>query len=217
MKITLPRGLAALCLLCVLPKLGATVIQVGTINGSASGVGRQSFNIGGNWIFNLHDPADGPLHSVSLQIETAVTVFIQETNFTGTPMLFAPNVDFSTYFGLFTVPDQNLIHLSTSATSQHLTEPFTLAANESRNVSHTFVHRTTYTADAAALASLIGTGNGRLFLNAIVQPYTDRGTVNVTGATIARLTFNVPDDGTPLPMLVAALGAFGLFRLRFCR
>lgn len=208
-------AVAALCLITSLPRLGATVVQTGTITAADWRTGLSTFQIGGNWIFDLHDPASGPLNSVTLEIETAVNMQVLETNFFGTPLLFAPNVQFQTYFALIT-PDQGIIHDSQPVSSQSLATPFSLDPNESRTVTHNFVHRTTYTADPAILADFIGTGNGQLFLQASVTPLTDHGTTTVAATTTARLTFNVTDAGGTAGMMLAGLSVLGLMlRRRF--
>ena len=102
---TVLRALAALCLLCVLPRLGAlTITQTTsfTASGSAAGYGPLT-GPGGVWHYLPFNTTLGTLQSVAFSVTTVATVNMLEINAWATPqgpvgaMLFTPRVEMNLF------------------------------------------------------------------------------------------------------------------------
>lgn len=75
------RGLAALCLLSILPRLGAFVVVQSTSISIFRGAEPHIFSFGGTWGYQPFDPALGTLESVTLETRLSATLTMTEFNF----------------------------------------------------------------------------------------------------------------------------------------
>jgi drug/metabolite transporter superfamily protein YnfA len=203
------RGLAALCLLCVLPKLGATVLTMTqTANVSNGNSGQRLVGAGATFHFAPFDSALGVLESVTFAATASVTVSAGDVHWypaeNNPPVWIAREFTPYTAMHLDFIPGTNIPQTRVSDYSygeRTLVQPF-------QSFSHTHLHVTTFSqTESAVLASYLDPSLTFLRVNTIGEGYARYGGLSVYGSVQASLTYNyrVPEAGATIAMLGGAL------------
>lgn len=208
------RGLAALCLLCVVvPRASAvTITQSLTKTGSGGGYGSGPAGTSFGWNFNGWNASDGPLTSVLIQIDLTATVSTSDVNpwpdaigerddaFLRTSTLFAS--------GIPTVPDMDSVRNG---------DAYQLPAFQTRSFSTDFAQGLVLSiTDPAALAAFVQpTFNVRTLHMAGGHNRYGTGFLGVT-ATIS-VNYNVAETGSTLALWALPALAMVIHRRRRAR
>lgn len=205
------RGLSAFCLLCLLPRLGATVLTYTQIaNVSNSNSGQSLVGSGATFNFAPFDSALGVLESATFAATASVTVSAGDVHWYPTgfnpPTWIAKEFTPYTVLHVDVIPGTNIPQTRVSDYSygeRRLVEPF-------QSFSHTHLHVTTFShteSDDAALARYLDPSLTFLRVNTIGEGYARYGGLSVSGSIHASLTYNyrVSDGGATIAMLGGAL------------
>lgn len=209
------RGLAALCLLCVMPRLGATVM---TINQSASFnvsryvVGVSSVNAGAYWDFVPFDPAKGILESVTFSATVTMTVSAADLHWYPEPGIPPyPNQprEFTPYTQLH-VSAYPMGSLGLGLTGSDISYGDRVLVQPGGLISHTATHVVTVSdtiTDPAGLMRYSDPAFSDATIDTVSVGYGRYGGISIGGTIEASLTYNyrVPEAGATLAMLCAAL------------
>lgn len=200
------RALAVLCLLCVLPKLGATVL---TITQTAAGTNAGDYGFGNSASVGLEfapfDARLGTLTGVSLTYSFQVSVSISEFNPFDTPMIIGPAIIGTAR--AFAIHDGELASNFLSAEYARRDPIVELAPGRTHGISETFNFLWADSLTGPALNAFIGGGGIRTTVSSTLGVRGGYGstnhTINVT--TTLEYRYTVPDSGTTLLTLSLTL------------
>lgn len=211
------RGLAALALLCLLPRASAlTITQTASISASASGVGFAPLQLGTTVVLDPFDQNLGTLTSAKFSTLIAVTASAYE------PALFAPFagqlfIDFQ--MGHFVSANDALLYSGQPQTirlaADGLSAPLHGLATFTDSFTHTFEVEIT---DAAALALLVA-APARLGTSLSARSNTQFGGANAVATATGTVTYayHVPEfAANTMALMVCALTGLIFARRRVC-
>lgn len=222
MRFITARGIAALCLLAVLPRLGATVLTVT----QAISYNASSYRIGGNiavysalWQYQQFDDSLGELESVTLTVTASARVSAFDVNVVGpaitpVPITVTPYVSLSltgTLSDLFTVPSDFV----RSEGVEVYVPPYG-SFSHSADLSVGFTKTTSNVSDLARFSgrslALYGLPPHVALLRIEGSGYGHYGSNDLQGVINATLVYNyrVSEHGQTVVLFGGALGLVGL-------
>jgi hypothetical protein len=209
------RGLAALALLCLLPRASAlTITQTASFNiynassGSGTAVGYSP------WLAQQFSPSLGTLTGVSLVGVFQGTASTAEVNIFQVPQTYTPTVEIWSRLAL--ISGGNAWETPTITTT-YSSAPVTLAPGRSNTIYGSFNHA--HSLDTVPLNTFIGGGTTLVDLVGRAIGTNSWGGTQLQGTIDLSLvyTYNVPDAGSALAMFASVLAGLGFLRTRIHR
>jgi hypothetical protein len=217
------RGVSALCLLCVLPKLGATVLtitQAASFQVSNANSGQNLVGYSAVWSYTPFNPSLGVLESVTFTAVATATVSAGNVNWydfsPGPPPTPTPPRMFIPYTALHVNVTPNLMPIPTLNASDY-SYGAPVLVEVGGVFSHTAIHTITVsetTTDLGLLARYSDPALSKALLIAQGEGYGRFGGMSIDGTIQTLLIYNyrVPENGATITLFALALGVIASVR-----
>jgi hypothetical protein len=219
MKITLPRGVAALALLCLFVPRASALTYTFTATASANGTGgAPNLSAGVTW--------EAPIAPSNIGVPNAVEVYYHVTSQVGAytynpfsyPIVESTSMWIESHLTFYVPPDKLFFMLPGGTLfSSSITPYVTLQPGETTGRHTTFEQEYTVRFTGADVANFLGPTPPRLILQAVASANGHYGGAGHTATYFASVTYFVPDGSSTLWLGAMAFGVLLHLRSIFRR